>query len=345
MPLHDLLSLAVERQASDLHLSAGRPPLLRLQGELQPLDLPPLEAGQVEAMLRELLTPEQFTLWQEALDVDGALEWPGLGRFRFNAFVHQRGPGVALRRIAARIPSLAELGAPQALAELALKPHGLVLVTGPTGSGKSSTLAAMLAHLRSHRASHVITIEDPIEFIHPASPGLLHQREVGLHTQGFAQALRAALREDPDVLMIGELRDLETIRLALSAAETGHLVLATLHTASAPQAVDRLVDVFPPGDKELIRGMLAEALQGVVAQVLLPSGQGRVAAHELLLATPAVRHLVRENKGAQLYSLMQTGAAQGMATLDQALADLVRRRLVIPAEARRLARNPGNMPV
>lgn len=343
-PLAALLALAVERQASDLHLSAGLAPLLRIHGQLQPLNLPPLSSEAAQALVNEMLTePQRQTLAQE-LDVDSALDWPGLGRFRLNAFVHQRGPGAVLRRIASRVPTLAELGAPALLAELALKPRGLVLVTGPTGSGKSSTLAAMLAHLNAEQGGHVITIEDPIEFIHPPGRCLIHQRELGAHARSFGQALRAALREDPDVILIGELRDLETIRLALTAAETGHLVLATLHTASAAKTVDRLIDVFPAGDKELIRSMLAESLLAVVSQALVTAAPGRAAAFELLVATPAVRNLIRENKVAQLYSVMQTGAAQGMHTLDQALAELVRRRRVKPEDAKRLARSPDNIP-
>ena len=343
MNLCPLLALAVERQASDLHLSAGLAPLLRLHGELVATDAPPLAAEALHDGVAALLPEPQRTAWAQGRDVDAACELPDLGRFRLNAFVHRRGPGAVLRRIAARIPTLAELGAPPLLAELALKPRGLVLVTGATGSGKSSTLAAMLAHLNATRASHVLTIEDPIEFIHPPGRCLVHQREVGVHVPSFDAALRAALREDPDVILLGELRDLDTIRLALTAAETGHLVLATLHTASAAKTVDRLVDVFPAGDKELIRAMLAESLLAVVSQALVRAPHGRVAAHEVLVATPAVRHLIRENKVAQLYSVMQTGAAQGMQTLDQALAQLLRQRLVIPDEARRLARHPENM--
>jgi twitching motility protein PilT len=347
MTLADLLALAAERQASDLHLSAGLPPLLRIHGALEPLDLPALDAQTARALVHEMLSEPQRQAWAQDLDIDGALDWPGLGRFRLNAFVHQRGPAAVLRRIATRVPSLAELGAPALLAELALKPRGLVLVTGPTGSGKSSTLAAMLAHLNHTDAGpggHVITLEDPIEFIHPPGRCLIHQREVGTHARSFDQALRAALREDPDVILVGELRDLATIRLALTAAETGHLVLATLHTAGAAKTVDRLIDVFPAGDKEMIRSMVAESLLAVVSQVLALGPQGRAAAFELLLATPAVRHLIRENKVAQLYSVMQTGAAQGMQTLDQALAELVRRKRVIPEQARRLARSPDNIP-
>lgn len=343
MTLHELLALALARQASDLHLSAGLPPTLRLHGELVAIDSPTLESAQVQALVHAVLSPAQQQAWAQDLELDAACELPGLGRFRLNAFHHQRGPGAALRLIPSQVPTLQALGAPALLAEWALKPRGLVLVTGPTGSGKSSTLAAMLAHLNAHAARHVITLEDPIEFLHPAGRCLVHQRELGAHTHGLAQALRAALREDPDVILLGELRDLETIRLALTAAETGHLVLATLHTAGAAQTVDRLVDVFPAGEKELIRSMLAESLLGVVSQALVRAPLGRVAAHELLVATPAVRHLIRDNKVAQLQSLMQTGAAQGMQTLDQSLAALVRQRLVIPDDARRLARNPDNV--
>jgi twitching motility protein PilT len=343
MTLHHWLALAVERQASDLHLSAGLPPILRTHGCLQPLDLPALAGEQVQALVRPLLAEPQRRAWAQGQEVDAACPWPGLGRLRINAFEHQRGPGAALRLIPEHIPTLAGLGAPPLLADLVLRPRGLLLVTGATGSGKSSTLAAMLAHLNATVSRHVLTIEDPIEFIHPPGRCLIHQRELGTHTVGFGPALRAALREDPDVIMLGELRDLETIRLALTAAETGHLVLATLHTASAAQAVDRLVDVFPSGDKELIRSMLADSLLAVVSQVLVPGPSGRRAAHELLLATPAVRHLIRENKVAQLYSVMQTGAAHGMQTLDQSLAQLVRQGQVIPEEARRLARSPENM--
>lgn len=345
MTLHELLSLAAERQASDLHLSTGLPPVLRIHGELQTLPAEPLQADGLQALVQPLLSAEQQQTWARELELDATCQWPGLGRFRLNAFFHQRGPAVALRRIAAQVPTLEELGAPALLADWALRPRGLVLVTGPTGSGKSSTLAAMLGHLNAQAARHVITIEDPIEFIHPCSRCLIHQREVGQHTAGFSQALRAALREDPDVILLGELRDLQTIGLALTAAETGHLVLATLHTAGAAKAVDRLIDVFPAGDKEMIRSMLAESLLGVASQVLVRGRQGRVAAHELLVATPAVRNLIRENKVAQLYSVMQTGGAQGMQTLDQALAQKVRQGLAISDEARRLARSPENIPV
>lgn len=341
--LPDLLALAIERQASDLHLSAGQAPLVRVRGQLQALSDAPLTGAQVQALVQGVLSDAQRQTWAQALELDAAFESPGLGRFRLNAFHHHRGPGAALRLIASRIPTLAELGAPPQLAGWVLKPRGLLLVAGPTGSGKSSTLAALLAHLQTQAARHVITIEDPIEFIHPPGQGLVHQREVGRHTQGFEPALRAALREDPDVILIGELRDLPTIRLALSAAETGHLVLATVHTASAAQAVDRLVDGFPAGDKELIRTMLADALLAVVFQALL--GQSpRVAAHELLVATPAVRNLIRENRLAQLYTVMQTGAAQGMQTLDQSLVQLVRQGRAIPEDARWLARSPENIP-
>lgn len=343
MTLHELLALARERQASDLHLSAGQPPLLRVHGDLVALPGEPLASAQVQALVETVLNEAQRQTWAQALDLDAGCELTGLGRFRLNAFHHHRGVAAALRLIAQRIPTLAELQAPALLADWVMRPRGLVLVTGATGSGKSSTLAAMLSHLNTQAARHVITIEDPIEFVHGPGRCLIHQREPGAHTADFNQALRAALREDPDVILIGELRDLQTIRLALTAAETGHLVLATLHTASAAKTVDRLVDVFPAGDKEWVRAMLAESLVGVVSQALVRGQPGRVAAHELLVATPAVRHLIRENKVAQLYSVMQTGAAQGMQTMDQALAQRVRQGLVIPDDARRLARSPENI--
>ena len=284
----------------------------------------------------------QHGRWLAGEDIDGAADQAGLGRFRFNAFKHLRGPGLALRHIPQVLASLEALRVPKVLAELSLRGSGLLLVTGPTGSGKSSTLAALLQHLMQHQGGHVITIEDPIEFIHDSPKALIHQRELGSHTADFSQALRSALREDPDVIMVGELRDLPTARLALSAAETGHLVLATLHTAGAARTVDRLIDMFP--DKDMVRAMLSQSLLGIASQLLCASQDGpRVAAHEVLVATPAVRHLIRENKVAQLYSAMQSGAASGMQTLEQSLAALVRQQLISAEQARSQARNLDNM--
>lgn len=346
MTLNELLTLAIDQQASDLHLSSGLPPVLRVHGKLQRQDHAPLTAQAIRTMAESMMTPDQRQTWTPLIDVDGAWEQPGVGRFRFNAYTHERGPSLALRHIASRIPSLAQLGTPTVLSELALKPKGLLLITGPTGSGKSSTLAALLQHLMAHQPGHLITIEDPIEFIHDSALGLIHQRQLGMHAASYGQALRAALREDPDVIMVGELRDLETKQLALTAAETGHLVLATLHTAGAAQTIDRLVDAFPAGDKEMVRSMLAESLLAIGSQVLCEGKSGtRVAAYEVLVATAAARNLIRENKLAQLYSVMQTGASHGMQTLDQALSDVVRKQLVIAPVARRLARNPDNMPL
>ena len=343
MNLNTLLTDALARQASDLHLSAGMPPLLRVHGEMEVMDLPALDAQAVTDLLAQAMRAGQRETLSKTLELDFALELPGLARFRVNVFEQYRGAGAVFRSIAAAVPTLASLGAPTVLAELALRPRGLVLVTGPTGSGKSTTLAAMLDFYNRSRRGHIITVEDPIEFVHHPQQCLVSQREVGRHTHSFSAALRAALREDPDVILVGELRDLDSIRLALTAAETGHLVLGTLHTASAAKAVDRIIDVFPAHDKEMVRNMLSESLEGVVAQTLCRSakGAGRVAAHEVMLGTPAIRNLIREGKVAQMYSTLQTGASQGMQTLDQSLAELVRRQHITPAEARRHAKVPS----
>ncbi len=344
MDIRQLLAFSVKNQASDLHLSAGLPPLMRVHGEVRRLDAEPLDHPQVLGMLHDIMSDSQRRRYQEQLEVDFSFEVEGLARFRVNAFHQARGAAGALRTIPSRILTLAELDAPRMFAELALKPRGLVLVTGPTGSGKSTTLAAMLDHLNETRHGHVITVEDPIEFVHHSKKCLINQREVGAHTLSFANALRSALREDPDVLQVGEMRDLETIRLALTAAETGHLVFSTLHTSSAAKTVDRIVDVFPAEEKEMVRAMLSESLLAVISQTLCKrrDGGGRVAAHEIMIGTPAIRNLIREGKVTQMYSTMQTGQGFGMQTLDQCLADLVRRNAISAAEARGHARIAEN---
>jgi twitching motility protein PilT len=341
---------AVVRQAlgsgaSDLHLSADLPPMARVHGELRKLapDDPPWSDAQVRQVLQGLMSPARWTAFQTQLEDDFAVTHADGSRWRVNAFQQHRGTALALRFIPTLVPRLAELHAPALLNDLAQQPHGLILVTGPTGCGKSTLLAAMLDHANRTRQGHLLTIEDPIEFVHTPQQCAVHQREVGLHTHSFEAALRSALREDPDVILIGELRDLATIRLALTAAETGHLVLASLHTASAPQAIGRMVDVFPAEEKDMVRTLLADALLAVVAQTLCPrqDGSGRVAAHEVMVATPAVRNLIREGKTAQLYSALQTGAQVGMQTLDQSLQALRHSGQISANTARSLARFPA----
>ncbi|MDP9901275.1 type IV pilus twitching motility protein PilT [Variovorax ginsengisoli] len=347
MELHTLLARSVADKASDLHLSAGLPPMLRVHGELHRIDgLPAVDATTVSAMLHDIMNDAQREQYRTQADIDFALAIDGLGRFRVNAFHQSRGAAAVFRTIAGAVPSLAQLGAPPIFAELARRPRGLVLVTGPTGSGKSTTLAAMIDHLNASTPGHILTVEDPIEFVHVPRRCLVQQREVGHTTHSFAAALRSALREDPDAILVGELRDLETIRLALTAAETGHLVFGTLHTASAAKTIDRIVDVFPGDEQALVRAMLSESLQAVIAQTLCRKrdGTGRVAAHEIMLGTPAIRNLIRENKVAQMYSAIQTSGAQGMQTLDHHLAALVRAGTLAPAEARAHARQPENFP-
>jgi twitching motility protein PilT len=346
MNIHQLLAFSVKNKASDLHLSAGMPPIVRVHGQMCRINTEPLSHPQVVALLADIMNDSQQRHYQQALECDFSIEVPGLSRFRVNAFHQSRGAAAVLRTIASRVLSLQELGAPAILGELALRPRGLVLVTGPTGSGKSTTLAAMVHHLNETEAGHILTVEDPIEFLHESRKCLVNQREVGPMTHSFAAALRSALREDPDAILVGEMRDLETIRLALTAAETGHLVFGTLHTASAAKTIDRIIDVFPADEKGMVRAMLAESLQAVIAQTLCrqADGTGRVAAHEIMLATSAIRNLIRENKVAQMYSAIQTGSAIGMQTLDQALSDWVRRRVITPTEARSKARHPENFP-
>jgi twitching motility protein PilT len=346
LDITQLLAFSVKNNASDLHLSAGLPPMIRVHGDVRRINVEPLDHKAVHAMVYDIMSDAQRKHYEEFLEVDFSFEIPSLARFRVNAFNQARGAGAVFRTIPSKVLTLEDLNAPKIFGELALKPRGLVLVTGPTGSGKSTTLAGMVNHFNENEYGHVLTIEDPIEFVHQSKKALVNQREVGSQTLSFANALRSALREDPDAILVGEMRDLETIRLALTASETGHLVFATLHTSSAPKTIDRIVDVFPAEEKEMVRAMLSEALVGVISQTLckLKDGSGRVAAHEIMIGTPAIRNLIRENKVAQMYSMIQTSQSFGMQTLDQNLADLVRRNLISATEARSKAKQPENFP-
>jgi twitching motility protein PilT len=341
MDITELLAFAVKNKASDLHLSSGLPPMIRVHGDIRRINLPPMEHDDVHAMVYDIMSDQQRKMYEETLECDFSFAVPNLARFRVNAFNQQRGAAAAFRTIPSKVLSLEELNAPKSFAELTQRPRGLILVTGPTGSGKSTTLAAMVNHVNENEYGHVLTIEDPIEFLHESKKCLINQREVGPHTMSFSNALRAALREDPDYILVGEMRDLETIRLALTAAETGHLVFGTLHTSSAAKTMDRIIDVFPAAEKDMVRAMLSESIVAVISQTLLKTkdGQGRVAAHEIMIGTPAIRNLIRENKVAQMYSAIQTSQAIGMQTLDQCLLDMVRRNQVSANEARTRAVN------
>ncbi|MES2013224.1 twitching mobility protein [mine drainage metagenome] len=345
MDISDLLQFSVKNKASDLHLSAGQPPMIRVHGDIRRINVPAMTHSEVHDMVYGIMNDGQQKVYEESLECDFSFEIPELARFRVNAFNQNRGAGAVFRTIPSKILTLEQLNCPAIFKEIAETPRGICLVTGPTGSGKSTTLAAMIDYINDKDQSHILTVEDPIEFVHQSKKCLINQREVGPHTLSFNNALRSALREDPDVILVGEMRDLETIRLALTAAETGHLVFGTLHTSSAAKTVDRIVDVFPAAEKEMVRSMLSESLRAVISQTLCKTkdGEGRVAAHEIMIGTPAIRNLIRENKIPQMYSAIQTGQNVGMQTLDQNLQDLVKRNIVSANEARSKAANKDSI--
>lgn len=343
MDISELLAFAYKQGASDLHLSSGLPPMIRVDGEIKRINVDALDDRVVHNMIYDIMNDKQQKDFEEFLETDFSFDLPNIARFRVNAFNQNRGPAAVFRTIPSKILSLEQLNAPEIFKKISDQPRGIVLVTGPTGSGKSTTLAGMVNYVNENRHEHILTIEDPIEFVHQSKNCLINQREVGPHTLGFSEALRSALREDPDVILVGEMRDLETIRLALTAAETGHLVYGTLHTSSAAKTIDRIVDVFPAAEKDMVRSMLSESLRAVIAQTLLPKiGGGRIAAHEIMIGTPAIRNLIRENKVAQMYSTIQTSQDVGMQTLDQNLLELVRSRQVNVDDARTRAANKDN---
>ncbi|MDH1262989.1 MULTISPECIES: type IV pilus twitching motility protein PilT [unclassified Pseudomonas] len=343
MDITELLAFSAKQGASDLHLSAGLPPMIRVDGDVRRINLPALDHKQVHALIYDIMNDKQRKDYEEFLETDFSFEVPGVARFRVNAFNQNRGAGAVFRTIPSKVLTMEDLGMGEVFRKITDVPRGLVLVTGPTGSGKSTTLAAMLDYLNANKYHHILTIEDPIEFVHESKKCLVNQREVHRDTLGFSEALRSALREDPDVILVGEMRDLETIRLALTAAETGHLVFGTLHTTSAAKTIDRVVDVFPAEEKSMVRSMLSESLQAVISQTLLKKiGGGRVAAHEIMIGTPAIRNLIREDKVAQMYSAIQTGGSLGMQTLDACLKGLVAKGLVSRDSAREKSKNPEN---
>ncbi|TNC81790.1 MAG: twitching motility protein PilT [Oleiphilus sp.] len=343
MDITELLAFSAKQGASDLHLSAGLPPMIRVDGDVRRINLPAMEHKEVHSLIYDIMNDKQRKDFEEFLETDFSFEVPGVARFRVNAFNQNRGAGAVFRTIPSKVLTMEDLGMSQVFKDIAEVPRGLVLVTGPTGSGKSTTLAAMIDYINDNRYDHILTIEDPIEFVHESKKCLLNQREVHRDTLGFNEALRSALREDPDIILVGELRDLETIRLALTAAETGHLVFGTLHTTSAAKTIDRVVDVFPAEEKSMVRSMLSESLQAVISQTLLKkTNGGRVAAHEIMIGTPAIRNLIREDKVAQMYSAIQTGASIGMQTLDQCLQNLLSKGHISRDIAREKAKVPEN---
>lgn len=341
MDITELLAFSAKQGASDLHLSAGLPPMIRVDGDIRRINLPAMEHKDVHSLIYEIMNDKQRRDYEEFLETDFSFEVPGVARFRVNAFNQNRGAGAVFRTIPSTVLTMEDLGFGQIFRDIASLPRGLVLVTGPTGSGKSTTLAAMIDFVNDNRYDHILTIEDPIEFVHESKKCLVNQREVHKDTHGFSEALRSALREDPDIILVGEMRDLETIRLALTAAETGHLVFGTLHTTSAAKTIDRVVDVFPAAEKAMVRSMLSESLRAVISQSLLKKiGGGRVAANEIMIGTPAIRNLIREDKVAQMYSAIQTGAGHGMITMDQCLQNLVKQKVVTTESAREQAKVP-----
>ena len=344
MDITELLAFAAKQNASDLHLSAGLPPMIRVDGDMRRINLPELSHKEVHSLIYEIMNDRQRKDYEEFFETDFSFEVPGVARFRVNAFNQSRGAGGVFRTIPSKVLTFDDLGLGKVFQDIAELPRGLILVTGPTGSGKSTTLASMMNHINEHHYHHILTIEDPIEFVHESRKSLINQREVGRDTHGFSAALRSALREDPDVILVGEMRDLETIRLALTAAETGHVVFGTLHTTSAAKTVDRIVDVFPAEEKSMVRAMLSESLQAVISQTLIKkNGGGRVAAHEIMIGTPAIRNLIREDKVAQMYSAIQTGANVGMITMDQSLKNLVQKGIISMESARAKAKTPGSL--
>ncbi|MEM8833002.1 MAG: type IV pilus twitching motility protein PilT [Pseudomonadota bacterium] len=340
MDITELLAFSVKNKASDLHLSAGLPPMIRVDGDVRRINVPSLDHKTVHSLVYDIMNDKQRKDYEEFFETDFSFELPGVARFRVNAFNQNRGSGAVFRTIPSQVLSLEEISAPNIFRQIAENSRGMVLVTGPTGSGKSTTLAAIIDYINNNKYEHILTVEDPIEFVHESKKCLVNQREVHRDTLGFNEALRSALREDPDIILVGEMRDLETIRLAMTAAETGHLVFGTLHTTSAAKTVDRIIDVFPAAEKDMVRSMMSESIQAVISQTLLKKvGGGRVAAHEIMIGTPAIRNLIREDKVAQMYSAIQTGAGAGMQTLDQCLKDLVAKGLISRQDAREKAKD------